>query len=97
GTLLIRVILQKHRLQCGNDWRHNRKIILQFIFIAATYIIFDVPLVTLKFMRRFRITDYGTNVSTFLSPMTNVLAIIISYATVITLPDLKQKLRKLVF
>ncbi|UJR16730.1 hypothetical protein I4U23_003630 [Adineta vaga] len=97
GCLLIRVVVQKHRLQRANGWRQNRKMILQFIFIAATYIIFDLPLVTLTVMRRFGITNFGTNVSTFISPMANTPAIVISYATVITLPDLKQKLRMLIF
>ncbi|UJR06940.1 hypothetical protein I4U23_011229 [Adineta vaga] len=97
GSVLFRVIIQKRRLQRGNMWRQNRKIILQFFSISTTYIIFALPLTVINIIRRINGYDVDTNVRKLLEPMASAPAIILPYATAITLPHLKEKLSKLIF
>jgi len=97
GGLLLRVIIQKRNLQRANGWRKNRKMILQFIAISFIYIIFDGPVTIINTMKRLGITYSNTNFVPFLSLMEYVPSILMSYAIVITLPKLKQKLRMLIF
>jgi hypothetical protein len=52
---------------------------LQFIVTSDDYIILDLPLNTHMIMRRLGITNFGTNVATFLSQMGNVPAIVLLY------------------
>jgi hypothetical protein len=70
--------------------------ILQFIFISTTYIILDGPPTILTTMRRLEIYNFGTTVSSFLSPMPNIPAIVMSCAALIILSNLKQKLQMLI-
>ncbi|UJR06543.1 hypothetical protein I4U23_010826 [Adineta vaga] len=97
GSVLLRVILQKRRLQRVNMWRQNRKLILQFLSISATYIIFALPLTIINIIRRINGYYVDTNVRTLIEYMANVPAIILPYATAITLPHLKEKLSNLIF
>ncbi|CAF1264454.1 unnamed protein product [Adineta ricciae] len=96
GNLLVRVIVQKRRLQHGNSWRQNRKMMMQFMFLSVVYIIFILPFAIVRLLITVGITNFNTNVSFFLFNMTNVLSIVISYAMAVSLPNLRQKLRTLV-
>ncbi|CAF1113505.1 unnamed protein product [Adineta steineri] len=97
GNLLVRVIIQKRRLQRGNAWRQNRKMILQFVFISATFIILDLPLSIDNILRRIGVASAGTNIDLIVNQMSNVPAMVLPYATAITLHKLKQKLRIVIF
>ena len=50
-TFFLRFIKQKQRLKQAVTWRHCRKMIIQFLLISATYLIFDLPYVIIYIVR----------------------------------------------
>ncbi|CAF1286570.1 unnamed protein product [Adineta ricciae] len=97
SSFLLRVLIQKHRLKRGNMWKKNRKMILQFVFISTTYISFALPFTMVNITRRVNGYDVDPNVRTLFDRMANVPAIVLPYATAITLPHVKQKLKMLIW
>ena len=96
-ALLLRVIIQKRRLRQGIEWGQHRKMILQLILVSSCYLIFDLPFIFIYIMQWCGIpTLSSANVSAYISPLTHVPAMILPYATLVTLVGVKEKLRALV-
>ncbi|CAF0895397.1 unnamed protein product [Adineta steineri] len=96
AALLLRIVIQKRRLRQVNEWRKYRKMIIQFIFISITFVIFNLPYTVIYFGKSLGFSSFGINVIRYFLPLTNVPSIAMPYATVITLPGLKQKLFALI-
>ncbi|CAF0849305.1 unnamed protein product [Adineta steineri] len=92
AALLLRIIIQKRCLRQVNEWRKYRKMIIQFIFISSTFVIFYLPYTVVDFVKALGFSSFGINVIQYFLPLTNVPSIALPYATLITLPGLKQKL-----
>ncbi|CAF0919184.1 unnamed protein product [Adineta steineri] len=96
AALLLRIIIQKRRLQQNTGWRKYRKMIIQFILISSTFVIFYLPGAVIYFVKALGFSSFGNNVTTYFLPLTNVPCAALPYATAITLPGLKEKLCALI-
>jgi hypothetical protein len=96
GTLLIRFINQKQRMQQSVTWRHYRKMTIQLALVSAAYIIFDIPAVIVFIIQSSGYPTFASDIwSPFLTRMTLVPSMIVPFATLFALPKLNDKLRAL--
>ena len=94
--LLVRVIAQKRRLQRTVTWHKNRKMIVQLILVSSSYLVFSLPYCIITLVQSLGSPSFGSDViSPYIAQMTYVPAIVVPYATLVTLSGLKQKLRSL--
>lgn len=94
--LILRVISQKHRSRQAFRWRRYRKMVFQLLLMLSVYLICDLPYIVIIIVRWSGIPTFGSNVLTpYISHLTYVPAIILPYAILLTLPELKQKLHSL--
>ncbi|CAF0799477.1 unnamed protein product [Adineta steineri] len=97
AALLFRTVMQKRRLQQGNGWRQYRKMIIQFILISITYLTFNLPYTIFYFGEALGFSTFSIDVTyTYVFPPANVPSMVLPYATLITLPGLKEKLFALI-
>ncbi|CAF4004563.1 unnamed protein product [Adineta steineri] len=97
GVLILRVIIQKRRLQQTPGWRKYRKLIIQYILVNGTYLIFNMPSTLVHLVQQFGMNKWGNDiVSAYFNPMTDIPSMIVTYAVLVTMPNLKQKLRALI-
>lgn len=98
GALFIRFLRQKQRLSRSVTWRQCRKMLLQLLFVSLTYLIFDLPYVIITIVRRTGYPSFANRIITpFITRLTLVPSIILPYAILLALPELKQKLSDLRF
>ncbi|CAF1361144.1 unnamed protein product [Adineta steineri] len=97
-SLLLRFIRQKQRLQQAVTWRQCRKMTIQLTLVSATYLMFDLPYVIIFLVQSCGYPNFASNIiQPYVASLTYVPAIVLPYATLLTLPGLKQKLRSLFF
>jgi hypothetical protein len=96
-SLIVRVIMQKRRLQQTGGWRRYRKMMNQLILISLIYLVFDLPYVIITIVQLSGIPTFASNIiSPYIAYLTYVPPIVLPYATLLTLSELKQKLRALI-
>ena len=95
-TLILRFINQKRRLQQATTWRQCRRMVTQLIFTSAVYLIFDLPQAIIHVVQWFGSADFGHEFAyPYIARLTYVPAILLPYAILLTLPQLRQKLHAL--
>lgn len=98
GGLFVRIGLQKRRVQQSPNWRRNQKMIMQLFAVSSVYLIFDLPYIIITIVQWSGRPDFGSHVLTpYIAHLTYVPAVVLPFATFVTLPQLKQKLFALLF
>ena len=95
-SLFIRFIRQKQRLRRTVTGCQCRKMLIQLLLVSATYIIFDLPYVIIFIVRLIDFTTFGDAVlSPYIMRLTLVPCVVVLYATLLGLSELKRKLKAL--
>jgi hypothetical protein len=95
--LIARAIVQKNRLQQTAGWHRHRKMIIQLILTCSIYLIFDLPYMIIMIVQWSRIPSFVSDIiSPYIIYLTYVPAIVLPYAILMLLPDLKKKFRALI-
>jgi hypothetical protein len=96
-ALLIRVIIQKRRHNRLFQWKKYRKMIFQFVFLAALYVTFNLPIMILLIARQCGLpADVGVQEQLVAFFLTYWVMLLLPFVSLISLPELKKKLMKLV-
>ncbi len=97
GALIVRFLQQKSRLKQGTRWRRCRKMIIQIAFVSTSYLVFDLPYIIIVIVQSSGYPDFGSQILIpYIAHLVYVPTIVVPYATLLSLPRLKQKLRRLV-
>jgi hypothetical protein len=97
-SLFLRFLKQKRKLQQNVTWRQCRKMFIQLMLVSVTYLLFDLPFVIIFLVRQMGDLSFGSDIlSPYIASLTLVPAIILPYATLLALPDSKNKLYALCF
>ncbi|CAF0919165.1 unnamed protein product [Adineta steineri] len=96
AALLLRITIQKRRLRQVTEWRKYRKMIIQFIFISITFVISNLPYTIVYFGEALGFSSFGINLLRYFLLLSNLEPMALPYATLITLPGLKEKLYALI-
>ncbi|CAF1010691.1 unnamed protein product [Adineta steineri] len=92
-TLLFRYIRQKQRMQQAVTWRRCRKMTLQLVLVSAVYNICDLPAIIVFIIQSSGNPTFASNIwSPFLTRLTLIPSIIVPFAVLLALPELKRKL-----
>ncbi|CAF1206983.1 unnamed protein product [Adineta ricciae] len=97
-TLIIRVILQKRRLQQAVNWRRQRKMIIQLASVSIIYLAFSLPYViatVTSWLDAFLFDSY--TIAVYIGAFAHMPAIVMPYANLVALSPLKPKLAKILF
>ena len=95
-ALLIRVLWQKRRMLQSINWRKQRRMIYQLLSITLIYLIFNIPcsLYYLAYQTGLA-TVVHPEISFYLAFFAFYLAFLFPFACLGTLPNFRQKLRRL--
>ncbi len=92
-VLILRSLQQKSRLKQAIKWRQYRKMIIQLALVSLSYLIFDLPYIIIVIVQSSGYPDFGSDILTpYISRLVYVPAIVLPYATLLSLSRLKQKL-----
>ena len=93
-ALIVRVVLQKNRLRRGANWRKNRKMTVQLLSIATTYIIFNSPWVmtALAFQNGLS-TNVALVVWSYTSFLSSFLIFLFPFVCCLSLSELRNKFK----
>ncbi|CAF1010674.1 unnamed protein product [Adineta steineri] len=84
---------QKQRMQQGVTWRRCRKMTLQLVLVSAVYNICDLPAIIVFIIQSSGYPTFASNIwSPFLTRLTLIPSIIVPFAVLLALPELKRKL-----
>jgi hypothetical protein len=93
SVLILRFLQQKRRFKQAIRWRQYRKMIIQLTFVAISYLIFDLPYIIIIIVQSSGYPDFGGDILTpYISRLVYVPAIVLPYATLLSLSRLRQKL-----
>jgi hypothetical protein len=98
SVLILRFLQQKRSLiqTQGGRWRQYRKMIIQLSFVSLSYLIFDLPYIIIVVVQSSGYPDFGSDILTpYISRLVYVPAIVLPYATLLSLSRLKHKLAAL--
>lgn len=96
GVLILRFLRQKQRLQQAVRWRECRKMIIQLSLVSISYLIFDLPYIIIVIVQSSGYPNFGNDILTpYISRLVYVPAIVLPYATLLSLSKLREKLRAL--
>lgn len=94
-ALLIRVLLQKHRLRQSIQWRKQRKLAIQVILMSLLFLTFSLPLSIIYLVRMFGQPDWGTKVFPPLFFISYFPVFFLPFVCLSTIPSLWTKIKKL--
>jgi hypothetical protein len=98
GVLILRFVQQKQRLKQATKWRQCRKMIIQLALVSISYLVFDLPYIIIVIVQSSGYPDFGSNIlSPYITRLVYVPSIVLPYATLLSLPGLRQKLSVLLF
>ncbi|CAF4246851.1 unnamed protein product, partial [Adineta steineri] len=98
SILILRFIKQKSRLKQAIKWRQCRKMIIQLSLVSISYLVFDLPYIIIVIVQSSGYPNFGSEIITpYISHLVYVPPIVVPYATLLSLPRLKYKLRSLLF
>ncbi|UJR19964.1 hypothetical protein I4U23_023096 [Adineta vaga] len=93
-SLILRVILQKRRLQRHIYWRKHRKMTLQLISITSIFYILYLPSVVLATARRLGLPSYiGSEYSRYAPFFANYIIFLFPFACLNSLPKVRTRIR----
>ncbi|CAF0991115.1 unnamed protein product [Adineta steineri] len=96
SILILRFIKQKSRLKQAIKWRQCRKMIIQLSLVSISYLVFDLPYIIIIIVQSSGYPNFGSEIITpYISHLVYVPPIVVPYATLLSLPRLKHKLRSL--
>ncbi|CAF4015158.1 unnamed protein product [Adineta steineri] len=96
SILILRFIKQKSRLKQAIKWRQCRKMIIQLSLVSISYLVFDLPYIIIVIVQSSGYPNFGSEIITpYISHLVYVPPIVVPYATLLSLPRLKYKLRSL--
>jgi hypothetical protein len=96
SVLILRFLQQKQRLKQATKWRQCRRMIIQLALVSISYLVFDLPYIIIVIVQSSGYPDFGSNIlSPYITRLVYVPSIVLPYATLLALPELKQKLRVL--
>ena len=92
AALPIRVYLQKSRLRVKNGWRQYRKMPVQLVNIALTYV-FTLPYIVVTIVRWSGYPDFGTDVQgPYFYYCAYVPSLLFPMATILSISNLRKKI-----
>jgi hypothetical protein len=98
SSLLLRVLRQKTRLNRLIDWRKQRKMTIQLLFISVLYLLFNFPrTIALLFILIGLTTDSLTSFDLDIAFFAFYIVFLFPFVCCGSLPELEKKLKKLLF
>ncbi|CAF1278155.1 unnamed protein product [Adineta steineri] len=95
-ALLIRVLLQKHRLHRSINWKKQRKMIIQLISISLIYFIFFIPYTLISAAYTFGLSrTFAPALAYYSGVFLFYMIFLVPFAACTTLPDFKTKIKQL--
>ncbi len=95
-TFLLRVVIQKRRLNLRNQWRKHRKMALQLLSISSLLIIFNLPLNLLTLAHLCGLSaDVGLRFSQYAYFFTYFIPLLMPFICFAFLPEIYRKLIKI--
>jgi hypothetical protein len=86
-VLILRFLQQKDRLKEATRWRQCRKMIVQLALVSITYLVFDLPYIIIIIVQSSGYPSFGSAIITpYISRLVYVPAIVLPYATLLSLP-----------
>lgn len=90
--LIVRVVLQKRRLNQQMKWRRHRKMMIQLISLTSLYVVFNLPWVALILSSQFGLShDIFDPVSIYLGYFFYYVVFFFPFACCASLSELRQK------
>ena len=95
-VLILRFLKQKRRLKEPIRWRQGRKMIIQLTLVSIAYLVFDLPYILIVIIQSSGYPDFASDILTpYISRLVYVPSIVLPYATLLSLPRIKQKFQEL--
>lgn len=92
-ALLVRVVLQKHRIHRVVQWNKQRKLALQMIALSLLYLSFSFPLTLIYLVRLFGQSDWADNVLSLFFFLSYFAILLLPYVCLGNLPNLRRRLK----
>ncbi|CAF1260409.1 unnamed protein product [Adineta steineri] len=93
--LIVRIALQKHRLQQQMQWRKYRKISIQLMFIALIFFVFYLPPILLAISQKLGVpSNVGADYNRYANLFSSYIILLFPFACISTLPKLKTRIKK---
>ncbi|CAF1352704.1 unnamed protein product [Adineta steineri] len=93
--LIVRIALQKRRLQQQMQWRKYRKISIQLMFIALIFFVFYLPPILLAISQKLGVpSNVGADYNRYANLFSSYIILLFPFACINTLPKLKTRIKK---
>jgi phosphatidylglycerophosphate synthase len=95
-ALILRVLLQKHRLHQPIQWRKHRKMTIQLLSISILYLIFSFPNTFMIFIDFCGLSyDKDSDVKQYAAFLSYLVILFFPFVCILSLPELQNKIRKI--
>lgn len=98
GSLFLGFFKQKQRLKQTVTWRQCRTMVIQLSLVSAVYLIFYLPYAIIYIVQLSGYSTFANNIfSSYILRLSLVPCIVLPYASLLGLPNLKEKINCLCF